>query len=116
METVNPSEYIKDYATKLVVSLVKSPLYNENNIDLDRELKSHFYTKNHKLKLGEHFNIKSRLNSNLTCQFKVVDVEPKSLSEFFVDTLHTSLILTEQPVTDEWIWPKEYSAFFLIFK
>ena len=103
METVDS----KDYATRLVISLVKSPLYNESQVNLDRELKTYFNTGPQKLTLGEHFSLKSHLRTDLTCQFKVVEVEPNGLVEFWADSRHTRLVLTEQGVADKWIWTAE---------
>ncbi len=96
-----------EFATRLVVSLIKSPLYNENQVNLDKELQAHFSKAPRRLTLGEHFSVRSRLDTPLTCQFKVTEVEPSGLAEFWVDTSHTSLVLTEQGVKDKWIWPEE---------
>ena len=94
-----------DYATKLVVSLVKSPLYTDTYVNLDRELKYHFNTPK-EFSLGAHFSLESFLNDGIAYQFKVINVEP-SLSKFLVDNVHTSLVQTELGVKDKWIWAEE---------
>lgn len=44
------------FATKIVVSLVKSPFYNANQVNLDRELKQYF-NKTLKFKLHDRFKL-----------------------------------------------------------
>ena len=115
------------YASKLVVSLVRSPLYN-NEAQMDRELKQFFSTKR-QLKTGHFFKLAS-LKENGSCyeylrdkgsrnlyfsliwlgleyQFKIVDTEPKLDAEFYADNLRTTLVQTELGIEDKWIWPVE---------
>lgn len=93
------------YATKLVISLVKSPFYKEAQANLDRELK-HFFNTKRRFAMGDHFSIKSVQNNDLVYQFKVIESEPR-LNEFFVDNSRTSLVQTESGVKDKWIWPDQ---------
>ena len=46
------------FASKIVVSLIKSPFYKAHQVNLDRELKQHF-KKTLKLKLHDRFTLES---------------------------------------------------------
>ena len=52
-----------DFAKKVVISLVKSPLYNDSLPNVDDELKSYFKNAR-QLKLNEFFHIKSIVESS----------------------------------------------------
>lgn len=43
--------------------------------------------------------------TGLEYQFKVVDAEPKMESDFYADSVHTSLVQTELDIKDKWVWP-----------
>lgn len=113
------------YARKLVVSLIKSPLYADTQLRQDRELRQFFSTRR-KLKKGDSFRLASlyesgknwlkklncsfiylmfNLMTGLEYQFKVIDTEPKLESDFYADSVHTSLVQTELDIKDKWAWP-----------
>ena len=94
------------YAKKVVISLVKSPLYNGTSHKLDTELKE-FFQDVKTFQKNSFFHLKSLQNQNITYQFKIVDVEPSDLESFKIDNSNTTLTQTEESIHNLWIWPNK---------
>ncbi len=57
-----------NYAKKVVISLIKSPLYNETSVNADDELKIYFKTPK-KFRLDDFFHLKSIQETSICIQF-----------------------------------------------
>lgn len=64
------------FAEKVVISLVKSPLYSESNINLDQELKEFFQT-TQIFKPNDYFFIKNIFDSSKIKNFNLKTLKKK---------------------------------------
>ncbi|RNA31921.1 peroxisome biogenesis factor 6 [Brachionus plicatilis] len=91
------------FAKKLVVSLVKSPLYSSRSEQsLDQELTLYFQ-ETRILKLNDYFQIKNLFNQSSYFVFKIINVEPSELEVFRVNNVQTCLCQSSS-IQDKCIW------------
>lgn len=93
-----------EFAQKIVVCLIKSPLYYpfrpEQNFD--QEL-TEYFQETRTLKLNDRFQIKNIFNKSNYFVFKITKVEPAELEIFKVNNVKTCLC-QESSMQDKWIW------------